>query len=127
MKIHILIYLLLIVCVNAFSANQFVVFQKKNNSFPLVQNKKIVNILLDSKDQKGINLAVENMQEDCNRVFGLKPHLMTDVSEGNCIIVGSLNSVYVQQLIKKINSIKKSCCLKMRNILLLRLNNLLRA
>lgn len=52
MKIHILIYLLLIVCVNAFSANQFVVFQKKNNSFPLVQNKKIVNILLDSKDQK---------------------------------------------------------------------------
>lgn len=101
MKIQILIYLLLIVCVNAFSANQFVVFQKKNNSFPLVQNKKIVNILLDSKDQKGINLAVENMREDCNRVFGLKPHLMTDVSEGNCIIVGSLNSVYVQQLIKK--------------------------
>lgn len=101
MKIHILIYLLLIVCVNAFSANQFVVFQKKNNSFPLVQNKKIVNILLDSKDQKGINLAVENLREDCNRVFGLKPHLMTDVSEGNCIIVGSLNSVYVQQLIKK--------------------------
>lgn len=79
---------------------QFVVFQKKNNSFPLVQNKKIVNILLDSKDQKGINLAVENMREDCNRVFGLKPHLMTDVSEGNCIIVGSLNSIYVQQLIK---------------------------
>lgn len=101
MKIQILIYLLFIVCVNAFSANQFVVFQKKNNSFPLVQNKKIVNILLDSKDQKGINLAVENMREDCNRVFGLKPHLMTDVSEGNCIIVGSLNSVYVQQLIKK--------------------------
>lgn len=100
MKIQILIYLLFIVCVNAFSANQFVVFQKKNNSFPLVQNKKIVNILLDSKDQKGINLAVENMREDCNRVFGLKPHLMTDVSEGNCIIVGSLNSIYVQQLIK---------------------------
>lgn len=73
---------------------------EKNNSFPLVQNKKIVNILLDSKDQKGINLAVENMREDCNRVFGLKPHLMTDVSEGNCIIVGSLNSIYVQQLIK---------------------------
>lgn len=101
MKIQILIYLLFVVCVNAFSANQFVVFQKKNNSFPLVQNKKIVNILLDSKDQKGINLAVENLREDCNRVFGLKPHLMTDVSEGNCIIVGSLNSVYVQQLIKK--------------------------
>lgn len=100
MKIHILIYLLLIVCVNAFSANQFVVFQKKNNSFPLVQNKKIVNILLDSKDQKGINLAVENLREDCNRVFGLKPHLMTDVLESNCIIVGSLNSIYVQQLIK---------------------------
>lgn len=101
MKICSVICLLFAVCVNVLSANRFVTFQKENNSFPLVCNETAVNILIDEKDQKGISLAVENLQDDFNAVFGLKPHLLTEASGGNCIIIGSLNSCYIQQLVKK--------------------------
>lgn len=101
MKICSVICLLFAVCVDVLSANRFVTFQRANNSFPLVCNETAVNILIDEKDQKGISLAVENLQDDFNAVFGLKPHLLTEASGGNCIIIGSLNSCYIQQLVKK--------------------------
>lgn len=101
MKIHSIICLLLLTCVNAFSANRFVVFQKETHAFPLVSDQKIVNVLMDKEDQKGIRLAAENLREDFNRVFGLKPHLVTEVPEGDCILIGSLKSHYISQLVKR--------------------------
>ena len=101
MKIHSLICLLLIVCLDTFSANRFVVFEKESNAFSLVSDNKIINILIDKEDQRGIHIAVDNLCEDFSQVFGMEPQLTTEISDENCIIVGSLNSKYIKQLIQK--------------------------
>ena len=48
MKIHSLICFLFIVCLDTFSANRFVVFEKESNAFSLVSDNKIINILIDN-------------------------------------------------------------------------------
>lgn len=101
MKIHSLICFLLIVCLDTFSANRFVVFEKESNAFSLVSDNKIINILIDKEDQRGIHIAVDNLCEDFSQVFGMEPQLTTEISDENCIIVGSLNSKYIKQLIQK--------------------------
>lgn len=117
MKIHSLICLLLIVCLDTFSANRFVVFEKESNAFSLVSDNKIINILIDKEDQRGIHIAVDNLCEDFSQVFGMEPQLTTEISDENCIIVGSLNSKYIKQLIQKEKLEKKQLQEKMRNIL----------
>ena len=117
MIIHILICFLLIVCLYTFSANRFVVFEKESNAFSLVSDNKIINILIDKEDQRGIHSAVDNLCEDFSQVFGMEPQLTTEISDENCIIVGSLNSKYIKQLIRRRSSKRNNCKEKMRNIL----------
>lgn len=118
MKIHSLICFLFIVCLDTFSANRFVVFEKESNAFSLVSDNKIINILIDKEDQRGIHIAVDNLCEDFSQVFGMEPQLTTEISDENCIIVGSLNSKYIKQLIQKEKLEKETIARKkMRNIL----------
>lgn len=82
------------------AADRFVTFKSSDKSFPIVFNNKTVNILFDTNDQKGISIAVNNLVEDFNCVCGVKPELLDEVTDKNCIIIGSVESKYIKQLIK---------------------------
>ena len=83
-------FALLLFCLTTYAADQFVTFRKADGAFQIIGSGKVVNILLDEKDQKGIGIAVNNLIEDFNRVCGMKPQLLKNTSSENCIIVGSL-------------------------------------
>ncbi len=79
MKIHSLICLLLIVCLDTFSANRFVVFEKESNAFSLVSDNKIINILID-KELATLNFewrkdSIPLMPEEKYRMLKLQNHL----------------------------------------------------
>lgn len=82
------------------AAEQFVTFKKTDTALPIFNNGKVLNILLDKDDQKGISIAVNNLLEDFNRVCGVKPELLDEAADKNCIIIGSVESKYIKQLIK---------------------------
>lgn len=94
------LFILLFVSLALSAAEQFVIFKKNDKALPIINNGKVVNILYDDTDQKGISIAVKNLIEDFNRVCGVKPEILSDASDNNCIIIGSLESKYIKQLIK---------------------------
>lgn len=70
----------------------------EENGFTLIDNKKPTSIIIDETDNIGIRIAVENLQADFQRVCGEKATIVNSAKEA--IIVGSLESKYIKQLIK---------------------------
>lgn len=87
-------------CSVIYAAEKFITFKNVETAFPLITNGVSTNILYDSDDQKGISIALDNLIEDFNRICGVKPKLDNEISDKYCIIVGSLESKYIRQLIK---------------------------
>lgn len=102
------LFILLFVSLALNSAERFVTFKKNDVALPIIDNGKVINILYDSSDQKGIGIAVNNLIEDFERVCGLKPNMLSGISGENCIIIGSLDSKYIKQLIKSKKLDKKA-------------------
>lgn len=102
------LFILLFVSLALNSAERFVTFKKNGVALPIIDNGKVINILYDSSDQKGIGIAVNNLIEDFERVCGLKPNMLSGNSGENCIIIGSLDSKYIKQLIKSKKLDKKA-------------------
>ena len=100
MKKFFLVILSLFIYFSTYAAENFIVFKQDVSSFPIISNGKVINIMYDFTDQKGIWIAVNNLIEDFNRVFGMKPVLLDKTADANCIIVGSIESKYIKQLIK---------------------------
>ena len=100
MKKIFIVVISLFVFLSAYSAEKFITFTREESSFPVVANGKVVNIIYDNSDQKGISIAINNLVEDFNRVCGMKPVLLDNPAGNNCIIVGSLESKYIKQLVK---------------------------
>lgn len=100
MKKLYLLFIITFVSISVYSAEQFISFKQCNSGLPIISDGHALNILYDAGDQKGISIAVNNLIEDFNRVCGIKPALLDDATDGNCIIVGSLESKYIRQLIK---------------------------
>lgn len=94
------LFLILFYFIHVNAADRFVTFKSSDKSFPIVFDNKTVNILFDANDQKGIGIAVNNLVEDFNRVCGVKPELLDEATDKNCIIIGSVESKYIKQLIK---------------------------
>ena len=74
--------------------------------FTLINQSNPADILIAANEMKGIRIAAENLQADFARVSGHKAQLMTTAPKGKCIIVGSLQSPYIQKMVKegKINA-----------------------
>lgn len=84
-------------------------------SIKLVENKKCAPIIIDTKgkDYKGIKLVSDSFAEDVNLVSGVKPEIITDITESELkklkdtvVIVGTIgNSHIIDSLIeqKRIN------------------------
>ena len=74
--------------------------QLDKTRFTLLQAGKPTPILMDAADQKGINIAVTNLTEDFRRVSGTQAEVLSTPRTNRFILVGSLESKYIKQLIK---------------------------
>ncbi len=68
--------------------------------FTLIAQSRPTGILIAADEMKGIRIAAENLQKDFERVTGHKAQLQTSPTGGQCIVVGSLQSAYIQQMVK---------------------------
>lgn len=68
--------------------------------FPLISQGKPTAILVDESDNIGIQIALASLQKDFGAVCGTKPELLNSPATKPMIIVGSLESKYIQQIIK---------------------------
>ena len=88
-------------CVAAFAAEPFISFSKDAAGFPVVSDGRPCTVLVDDAEEKGIQIAVDNLQEDFVRVCGAKPQVVnTPSADGPCLIVGSLESPLISALCK---------------------------
>ena len=72
----------------------------RSEAFTLLQDAKPTPILMDAADQKGINIGVTNLAEDFRRVSGTQAEVLSTPRTNRFILVGSLESKYIQQLVK---------------------------
>lgn len=68
--------------------------------FTLIEQSAPVDILIAADEMKGIRIAAENLQKDFARVSGKQARLLTSAPKNRCVIVGSMQSAYIQQIIK---------------------------
>ena len=98
MKKAVFSFFLLCVALMSSAAEQFVTFKPSSGSMAIATQGKPLDILVSSKDYEGVQIAVRNLQNDLQMVCGQKPALQSTAS-GQCIIVGSLQSEWIQQLL----------------------------
>lgn len=73
--------------------------------FTLIENGSSTKILIDDNDDIGVMIAARNLKKDFENVSGNSATLLTKPNDENLIIVGTLDSRYIKDLIKsgKIN------------------------
>lgn len=67
--------------------------------FTLLQDGKPTPLLMDASDAQGIGIAVNNLAEDFRRVGGTSAQVCATPRTPRCILVGSLESCYIKQLV----------------------------
>lgn len=75
--------------------------QLSSERFILIEKGSPNDILMDEKEDIGIQIAVRNLQADFFKVAGNKPNLITAPTKGRFVLVGSLKSRFVTELVKK--------------------------
>lgn len=100
MKKVLLLLWLSIASLAVFSAERFVSFTPVANYFPIVTNGIPCQIMIDSKEDEGVKMAVDNLQNDIFNVCGTKPEIITDKKNQRCILIGTIQSPLIQQLVK---------------------------
>lgn len=99
MKKTLLFSFFLMVCFASFSADQFVVFKPTANHFPLASEGKPCPILIDAKEDEGVQMAVDNLQQDIFSVCGTKPEKNMQNHGKRCILIGSYQTPLIQTLL----------------------------
>jgi hypothetical protein len=74
--------------------------QPAADCFTLIEGGKATPILLDEKDDVGIVIAAKNLQDDFRKVTGRQAELLHSVRGPRLIVVGSLESRFVKELVK---------------------------
>ena len=97
-----LFFLVQIICANAKDHEGIVTENLNSGGFTLISQSKPVGVIVAENDKKGVLIAVQNLQKDFERVCGKQAQLFNSPTSDTkqCIIVGSLESPYVKQLIK---------------------------
>ena len=97
-----LFFLVQIFCANAKDHEGIVTENLNYGGFTLISQSKPVGVIVAENDKKGVLIAVQNLQKDFERVCGKQAQLFSSPTSDTkqCIIVGSLESPYVKQLIK---------------------------
>lgn len=76
-------------------------YEQSPDRFSLISNSKPVSILIDKAEDIGVNIAITALRKDFKSVCGVEPNLLFTPTEKNIIIVGTLESEYIKNLIKK--------------------------
>lgn len=105
MKKVLLLLWLSVASIAIFSAERFVSFTPVADYFPLINNGMPCQIRIDSNEDEGVKIAVDNLQNDIFNVCGTKPEIIIDKNNQRCILIGTIQSPLIQQLInaKKLN------------------------
>lgn len=74
--------------------------QPAADCFTLVEGGEVTPILLDEKDDVGVAIAAKNLQDDFRKVTGMQAELLHSVKGKRLIVVGSLESRFVKELVK---------------------------
>ena len=69
--------------------------------FTLIEKASPTPILIDAAEDEGIQIAVRNLSEDFKRVCNTSANIQNQPNVKQLIIIGSLNSSFIKQLIKK--------------------------
>lgn len=101
-KVFLFLYLS-VVSLAIFAAEPFIVFTPAGNHFPLVSNGSPCPVYIDSSEDKGVQIAIANLQQDIQRVCATKPELLSAANAKRCIIAGT----YGTPLIKKLTASDK--------------------
>lgn len=64
-----------------FSTEQFVSSVPRKGFFPLIVNGIPCSIMMDSNEDKGVKMAIDNLQKDIFNVCGTKPEIIADTSK----------------------------------------------
>lgn len=86
------------------AADPFISFLKTENSMVLKEGNSVLTLFSDSDSDKGILRAVANLQSDFQKVSGIQPHLISQNSgvNGMLIIIGEAGkSKTIDALIKQ--------------------------
>lgn len=85
------------------AADQFV--QHKQEGFVWIANGKALPVLVDNQEDKGVLRAANDLLNDANAVTGTTPTLIYTPAEKQALVVGTINSKWIKQLIasKKID------------------------
>ena len=97
-----LFFLVQLFCANAKDHEGIVTENLNTGGFTLISQSKPVSVIVADNDKKGVLIAVKNLQKDFERVCGKKAQLLNSPTADTkqCIIVGSMESPYIKQLIK---------------------------
>ena len=70
--------------------------------FTLIENGKPVQILADEADKSGVQIALKALQKDFKAVAGQEAKVIYDAAgiSGKPVIVGTIDSKYIAQIIK---------------------------
>ncbi|MFL5811040.1 MAG: glycosyl hydrolase 115 family protein [Flavisolibacter sp.] len=94
-------------CYTAINAQVIISEKNSTGAFPLVVKNQTSTILFDANEEVLIQKAAMLFQNDIEMVTGKKPGLSHSPTGKNIIIIGSLHSKYIQQLVKS-NKLKTS-------------------
>ena len=102
MKNYTLSLLFALVCLQASAIDNKGIISNELSSgrFTLIQNSVPTAILIDENEDPGVMIAAQNLQKDFARVSGTPSPLIFQPGNAPLIIVGTLESAYIKNLIK---------------------------
>lgn len=83
------------------AADKFVQFNSATDAYKLTSSSRSLTILYDAQDDEGIIAALQNLQQDFLKVLNRQPATTTEVTKDVRLIIGSLQSNHIQELIKQ--------------------------
>ncbi|WP_301092593.1 glycosyl hydrolase 115 family protein [Bacteroides acidifaciens] len=81
------------------AADTFVIFTPADHHFPLIENGKPCSILMDINEDKGVKMAIDNLQQDLLNVCDSQSEINTKASDKQCLLIGTLQTPLIQKLI----------------------------
>ena len=82
-----------------YGAENFTTFSPLPSHFKIVDNGTPINIVYDSSEDIGIQIAINNLQNDINAVCGNKPIAQNETTN-RCILIGSTHSALIKPMLK---------------------------
>lgn len=91
---------MMVVNVNAADHKGISFNELSSDRFTLIENGNPISLLLDETDDIGVQIAAKALQKDFKMVSGKEAKILNEPSERSVVIIGTLESKYIKQIIK---------------------------